>query len=109
MFEPMTTMLVSKGYHIMFQRRGKESGPDIVAEKDGRRLIMEMKGDSEALSVDFGTGIFQLFRYIKPELNEEYALGISEKYVRYAKQVEVPLRRLGIQVFVVNEKSYQLW
>ena len=109
MFEPMVALLTSMGYRIVSQRRGKEPGADIIAERGGRRLVMEMKGDGEALSVDFGTGIFQLFRYIKGDLGEDYALGVSEKYVRYAKQVEVPLRRLGVQVFVVGGSSYQLW
>lgn len=63
---------------------------------------MEMKGDSAALGVDFGTGIFQLFRHIKPDSSDEYALGISQAYVSYARDAEFPLKKLGIKVFVVN-------
>ncbi len=44
MFEPMKRLLESKGYRILSQKRGKERGPDITAERQGRRLIMEMKG-----------------------------------------------------------------
>jgi len=109
MFEPMISLLTSKGYRIISQKRGKELGVDIIAEKNGRCLLMEMKGDSAALIVDLGTGIFQLFRYIKNDPGEDFALGVSERYVKYVKQVEIPLRRLGIQVFVVGENSYQLW
>ena len=109
MFEPMKRLLESKGYKIISQKRGRERGPDIVAECQGRRLIMEMKGDSAALAVDFGTGIFQLLRHIRPDQGEDYALGISEVYVDLALQAEYPLKELGIKVFVVNKKSYQLW
>jgi len=109
MFDPMRKLLESKGYKIISQKRGREPGPDIMAEHQGRRLIMEMKGDSAALDVDLGTGIFQLFRHIRENRDEDYALGISEAYVRLARQIEYPLKKLGIKVFVVNGKSYQLW
>lgn len=46
MFEPMKKLLQSKGYKIISMKRGREPGPDITAESKGRRLIMEMKGDS---------------------------------------------------------------
>jgi len=109
MFEPMSSLLRSKGYRIVSQKKGRQPGPDIIAEKEGRRLIMEMKGDSAALDVDFGTGLYQLFKYIKPNSDEDYALGITEKYVRYAQQVEYSLKRLGVKIFVVNGRAYQLW
>ena len=71
--------------------------------------MIEMKGDSAALSVDFGTGIFQLIRYMRHNANEDYGLGISEACAKYALQAEYALKKLGIKVFVVNGKPYQLW
>ncbi len=62
MFEPMIKLLKEKGYRIISENRGRQRGPDIIAEKHGHKLLMEMKGDSAALGVDLGTGIFQLFR-----------------------------------------------
>lgn len=109
MFEPMKKLLESQGYKILRVKRGREPGPDIVAEYQGRRLVMEMKGDSAALDVDFGTGIFQLFRSIRASQDEDYALGISDAYVRLARQAEYPLKKLGIKIFVVDGRSYQLW
>lgn len=109
MLEPMIKLLQEKGYSIISENRGRRRGPDLIAAKDGKKLIMEMKGDSAALGVDFGTGIFQLFRHIEPDSSDEYALGISQAYVRYAREAEFPLQKLGIKVFVVNRKSYQLW
>ena len=109
MFEPMIKLLQENGYSILSENRGRRRGPDIIAVKDGHKLLMEMKGDSAVLGVDFGTGIFQLFRHIEPDSSDEYALGISKAYVRYAREAEVPLKELGIKVFVLNGKPYQLW
>ena len=108
MFEPMKEFLMSKGYKILSMRKGREPGADIVGERQGRKLIMEMKGDSAALEVDLGTGIFQLLRHMRAGSDEEYALGISEAYTGLVRQIEYPLKKLGIRVFVVNGNSYQL-
>ncbi len=109
MFEPMKKLLESKDYKILSMRKGREPGADIIAERQGRKLIIEMKGDSAALEVDLGTGIFQLLRHMRAGSDEEYALGISAAYTRLVRQIEHPLKRLGIRVFVVNGNSYQLW
>ena len=103
MFEPMQELLGSKGYEILLVNKGRKSGPDIIAQRHGRQLIMEMKGDTAALDVDLGTGIFQLLRYIHEDSNKEYALGLSNAYIRLVRKVEYPLKKLGIQVFILNE------
>ena len=103
MFEPMQELLGSKGYEILLVNKGRKSGPDIIAQRHGRQLIMEMKGDTAALDVDLGTGIFQLLRHIHEGSNEEYALGLSNAYIRLVCKVEYPLKKLGIQVFILNE------
>lgn len=109
MFEPMKKLLESKDYKILSMRKGREPGADIIAEHQGHKLIMEMKGDSAALEVDLGTGIFQLLRHMHAGSDEKYALGISEAYTRLVRQIEYPLKKLDIRVFVVNGNSYQLW
>ena len=109
MFEPMKKLLEGEGYKILSVATGQEPGADIIAERQGRKLIMEMKGDSAALGVDLGTGIFQLLRHMRAGSNEEYALGISESYTRLVRQIEYPLKKLGIAVFVVGSNVYQLW
>ena len=109
MFEPMIRLLESKGYRILSVNKGREPGPDITAEHDGHKLVMEMKGDTAALAVDLGTGAFQLFRYMVPYSDSEYALGLSEAYLRFVRQVEYPLKQPGIKVFIVDESPHQLW
>lgn len=109
MFEPIINLLESKGYKLITANRGRKHGSDIIAEFQGHNMIMEMKGDTAALDVDLGTCIFQLMRHIHKGSANEYAIGISEAYVRLIRQIENPLRKLNIKVFVVNENSYQLW
>ena len=109
MFEPMKELMMSKGYKILSTSKGRKPGADIVCERQGHKLIMEMKGDSAALEVDLGTGIFQLLRHMRAGSDEEYALGISEAYTRLVCQIEYPLKKLGIRIFVVNSNPYQLW
>ena len=109
MFEPMKDLLESKGYTVLHQNRGRQRGADIIAERDGCRLVMEMKGDSAAVGVDLGTAIFQLMRHMKADSDDEYALGVSEAYRRLVTDVEFALKGLGIRVFVVGCESHQLW
>jgi len=108
MFSRMTDFLKSEGYRILEVHRGRERGPDIVAEKAGRKLVIEMKGDTMALSVDLGTAIWQLMRYMKGSL-EDYALAVTPSYKRYVKAVEYPLKQLDVKVFVVSEKGVSLF
>ena len=109
MFEPMKKLLASKGYKILAIRKGRQPGADVIAEREGHKLVMEMKGDSAALDVDLGTGVLQLLRHMHKGADEEYALGVSQAYARLVHQIENPLRKLGIKVFVVDGNTYQLW
>jgi Holliday junction resolvase len=106
MFDPMIEFLKKNGYEIIEQHRGKEKGPDIVARKNGREMIIELKGDSAALDVDFGTCIGQLFRYIKGE-DKDYAISLCAKYRKLLKNVEYPLKKLSIKAFVVSEQGIE--
>jgi len=103
MFGPMTEYLISNGYKIVSQNTGRQRGPDIIAQRNGKQLTIEMKGDTKALSVDLGTAIFQLMRAITNESDKEYALAVTDSYRRYIDQVRYPLEKLGISVFLVNE------
>jgi hypothetical protein len=109
MFQPMIGLLESMGYRIVSTKKGRELGADIVAEREGHRLVMEMKGDSAALDVDLGTGIFQLLRHMQPDCDDEYALGLSGAYARLIGLVEYPLKKLGAKVFIVDGSPHQLW
>ena len=108
MFPKMIDFLKSESYTMLEVHRGRQRGADIVAEKTGRKLIIEMKGDTMALSVDLGTAIWQLMRYMKGSF-EDYALAVTPSYKRYVKAVEYPLKQLDIKVFIVSEKGVSLF
>lgn len=108
MFPKMIDFLSREGYKIVEVNPGRQRGADIVAEKSGKRLIVEMKGDTAALSVDFGTAIWQLMRYMKGAL-DDYALAVTPSYKRYVRVVEYPLKQLDVKVFIVSEKEVSLF
>lgn len=107
MFEPMIKYLKDNGYKIIEQHRGRERGPDILADKNGRKLLIQMKGDTLALDVDFGTCIGQLFRYMKNE-DSDYGTAFTSSYLRLIKEAQYPLRKLGIKIFIVSKESTTL-
>lgn len=109
MFPKVIEFLRERGYNIVETHPGRQRGPDIVAEKSGTELVIEMKGDTKALEVDLGTAIWQLMRYMKDE-SKDYALALTSSYLRHVKRVESPLRKLNIKVFIISGKDVkQLW
>ena len=47
LFDPMIAYLTKADYTILEQHRGHEHGTDIVAEKNGNKLYLELKGESK--------------------------------------------------------------
>ena len=107
MFPIIIDFLKGRGYEIIEIHPGKQRGPDIVAEKSGRRFIIEVKGDTAALDVDLGTAIWQLMRHIK-DASKDFGLALTQSYSRYIKAVEYPLQKLGIQIFIVSDEGVKL-
>ena len=107
MFPKMIDFLMNEGYKIVETNPGRQRGPDIVAEKSRREIIIELKGDTAAPDVDLGTGIWQLLRYMNNE-SKDYALALTPSYMRYVKAVEYPLRKLNVKVFLVSRKGVRL-
>lgn len=103
----MIDFLSNNGYEIVETNPGRQRGPDIVAEKSGREMIIEMKGDTAALAVDLGTGIWQLLRYMKNE-SKDFALALTPSYIQYVKAVGYPLKKLNVKVFIVSRKGVRL-
>ena len=64
MFPKMIQFIENEDYEIIEVHRGRQRGADIIAKKSGKKIVIEMKGDTAALSVDLGTAIWQLMRYI---------------------------------------------
>jgi hypothetical protein len=104
MFPRVIDFLKSRGYKIIETHLGRQRGPDVVAEKSGRSLMIEVKGDTAALDVDLGTAIWQLMRYMA-DASRDFGLALTESYSRYVGAVQYPLKRLGIQIFIVSDEE----
>lgn len=108
LFDPMISYLKNEGYEILEQHRGHEHGVDIIAEKNNSKFFLELKGDSKAYDVDFGTLIYQILKKIVPMSVDKYAIVVSENYRKHASRCKFPLVKLKIQVFIVNENGVEL-
>jgi Restriction endonuclease len=106
LFDPMIAHLHAQGYQIVEQHRGHERGVDIVATRDGRRLYLQLKGDSAALDVDFGTDLYQVMKLMGEEA--DFAIGLSEAYLPYVRRCEHALRKLEIGVFVITNTGVKV-
>jgi len=104
MFPILIDFLSKNGYEIVETHSGRQRGPDIIAKKSGREMVIEVKGDTAALDVDLGTGIWQLLRYMK-DGSRDFALAITPSYIRYVEAVSYPLKRLKIAVFIVSQEG----
>lgn len=107
MFPRITKFLSNEGYEIVETHIGRQRGPDIIAQKSGREMVIEIKGDTAALDVDLGTGLWQLLRYMKDE-PKDFALALTPSYVQYVKAVGYPLKKLKVKVFIVSTKEVRL-
>jgi len=107
-FHKIVEFLRKNGYKIVETNPGRQRGADIVAEKSGRKMVIEVKGDTKALDVDLGTAIWQLLRYMKDD-SKDLALALTPSYEQYVKAVEYPLKKLNVKVFLVSREVSQLW
>ncbi len=108
LFDPLIDYLAGQGYEIIEQHRGHEHGIDIIASKNGRRFLVELKGDSTAPDVDFGTLVYQIIKEIKPATDSDYAIAVSEKYTKYVDRCKFSLQKLGIQVYSINKEGVNI-
>jgi len=105
MFEPLINHLKKEGFTILQVNRGNRPGPDILAEKTGKRLIIQMKGDSAAIKTDWDTCLGQLLEMMDdPQM--DYAVAVSESYERLARSFPSYARgKLQLTFFVVKDNG----
>ena len=102
LFPHVLKFLEDSGYQILEDNRGSKPGADIIAAKDGRRIFVELKGDSKAPDVDLGTALYQILRFMGGG-PDEYALALSEKYRRYAENCRYAVKKLGLRIYLVRD------
>ena len=105
MFEPMISYLEERGYRVFSVNRGKAKGPDIEALKKGKKLVIEMKGDTSAVKVDWDTGLGQLLQAMD-DSGKDYAIAVSQRYERLVRIFpSFPRDRLALRFFIVKESG----
>jgi len=105
MFQPMIDYLRNKGYVILEANRGRQPGPDIVAEKANRKLIVQMKGDSADIKTDWDTGLGQLLDIMDDE-RSDYAMAVSESYERLARSLPKYVKdKLQLIIYIVHDNG----
>ncbi len=103
MFEPMVKYLREQEYAILQVNKGKRTGPDIIAERAGRKLVIQMKGDSAAITTDWYTGLGQLLNNMDDK-DADYAMAVSESYKRLVEAFPSYVKnKLKLTFFIVND------
>jgi len=102
MFEHMISYLRKEGYTIIQINRGRKLGPDIVAERACRKLVIQMKGDSSAIKTDWDTGLGQLLDMMNND-KADYAMAVSENYERLVRKFpKYAKEKLQLTFFIVR-------
>lgn len=110
--EHLREYLKENGYSVRISS-GKR-GPDILAEQDGRTLLVEVKGDRPGhqsspgnIYTDTMTLLGQiLFRKGQGQANE-YAIGIRPVHLTLIKQTMPSLKALSIKIMLVNDSGIE--
>lgn len=113
--------LVDEGYAIEQRALATQHGFDIVATKDGARLVVEAKGagSSKAGTARYGAefngnqvfdhvakAVLKALRVVSLGSDEAgIALPDNERHRREVEQVTTALRRVGVTVFWVDEQG----
>ena len=100
--------LAENGYRVL-PRHGR-IGPDIVAEKHGRKLLTEVKADRPGhlsspgtINVDVMTLLGQLLLRKGQGQADDYAIAIRPVHKRLVSQALPALKELSVKVFLVGD------
>lgn len=100
--------LTDRGYSV--ERRLKRTGPDVIAHKDGKSLLVEVKADrpghvdnSATVNVDVLTLLGQVVMAKGQQLADEYAVAVRPIHMRLLTRAMPVLRELGIKVLLVED------
>ena len=92
--------LLECGYES--RSRATQSGPDIVATKEGKKLLVEVKGDRPGhrsspgtINVDVMTLLGQIIFRAGEEQADEYAIAIRPVHERLIRRALPALRKLS--------------
>lgn len=108
--ERIRCYLADLGYSV--QRRQIRTGPDVIAWKDGRSLLIEVKADRPAhvdspatVNVDVLTLLGQVVMAKGQQLADEYAIAVRPVHMRLLTKAMPILRELGIEILLVEDDN----
>lgn len=118
--EAVCRHLIAMGYVIEQQCSTRDRGIDIIAAKDGRRLVVEAKGGTSSFSESnrygkedtlsqvydrVSKGIYACMCLVAERTEDDVVLAVprTPAFERYLAPVAERLRQIGIKVFFVEE------
>jgi Holliday junction resolvase len=100
--------LVNTGYEVL--TRHERIGPDIVAEKNGHKLFVEVKGDRPGhqsspgtVNVDVMTLLGQILSRKGEGQADDYAIAIRPVHQRLVQRALPALKEISVKVFLVSD------
>jgi len=100
--------LTENGYQVV--PRHLRTGPDIIAEKGGRKLVVEVKADRPGhqsspgtINVDVMTLLGQIVLRKGQGQGDDYAIAIRPVHRRLIEQALPALKQLAVRVFLVED------
>ena len=112
--ERVRRFLEQGGYSV--SSRLERTGPDIIAiDKDGRKLLVEVKGDRPGhesspgtKNVDVMTLLGQILHRKGQGLADDYAIAIRPVHLRLVKEALPALKQMSVKVFLVEDTGVQM-
>ena len=102
--------LTESGYQVT--PRQERTGPDIIAEKDGRKLVVEVKADRPGhqsspgtINVDVMTLLGQIVFRKGQGIADDYGIAIRPVHRRLIVQALPALNQLCVRVLLVGETN----
>lgn len=102
--------LTESGYQVI--SRQQRTGPDIIAKKDGRKLVVEVKADRPGhqsspgtINVDVMTLLGQIVLRIGQEMGDDYGIAIRPVHRRLIEKAVPALKQLCVRVLLVGDTN----
>lgn len=102
--------LTENGYQVT--PRQQRTGPDIIAKKDGRKLVVEIKADRPGhqsspgtINVDVMTLLGQIVFRKGQEMADDYGIAIRPVHRRLIEEALPALKQLCVRVLLVGDTN----
>jgi Holliday junction resolvase len=108
--ERVRRYLMENGYQVL--SRQHRAGPDIIAKKDGKKLVVEVKADRPGhlsspgtINVDAMTLLGQIIFRKGQGMVDDYAIAIRPVHRRLIEEALPVLKQLCVRVLLVEDTN----